>query len=180
MPLSIGEWLLNYYNQHHVFHTAALECTVEPGDVVFVPHGWWHAVFNLSDTMNVAITHNYVSRSNLPSVLRFLDTKQSSISGCRDRVESIKPEYLLGALERELETNGMGQLLQEAQQVALEGWPCRAWTDDNDENVETITSKRKKRNKRRQRQETLLDTRSIMTRAKQSLPTNEAFTFSFL
>ena len=48
MPISIGEWLLNYYQQEHVPkmkdsppHVRPLECTVEPGDVIFVPHGWY-------------------------------------------------------------------------------------------------------------------------------------------
>jgi hypothetical protein len=178
MPISIGEWLLNYYNQQHILNTQALECTVEPGDVVFVPHGWWHAVFNLSD-MNVAITHNYVSMSNLPTVLRFLDHKQEQISGCRDREESIKPEFLKEAFERGLEKNGMAQSLKEAQQVAFRGWPCRAWTDDDDVVEKKPTSRKKKKRKRRQ-ETALVDTTSIIAKAKQNLPTNQAFCFSFL
>ena len=54
MPISIGEWLLNFYQQEHVnnlrhspHHLRPLECTVEPGDLMFVPHGWWHAVVNI-------------------------------------------------------------------------------------------------------------------------------------
>jgi hypothetical protein len=41
-----------------------LECTTGPGDIVFVPHGWWHTVINL-DEINIAITHNYVSGGNV-------------------------------------------------------------------------------------------------------------------
>jgi oxalate decarboxylase/phosphoglucose isomerase-like protein (cupin superfamily) len=39
-------------------HLRPVECVVEAGEMVFVPHGWWHAVLNLDDS--VAITHNYV------------------------------------------------------------------------------------------------------------------------
>lgn len=45
MPISLGEWFLSYWNDHvkqrsHKDPTKRpLECTVEPGDILFVPHG---------------------------------------------------------------------------------------------------------------------------------------------
>lgn len=198
MPISIGEWLLNYYNpQQTQACSNSLECTVEAGDVVFVPHGWWHAVINLDEGINVAITHNYVSKSNLPTVLQFLDCKQDQISGCRDRKESIKPEFLLQAFEQGLEKNGMSHLLQEAKQVVSlrQGWSgcCQAWTDkdnnDDDDHVDKpkkLTKKRKRQQQDRRRTTVLgTTTTSIMAKAKQNLPASnnhpqEPFCFSFL
>ena len=47
-----------------------LEGTCNPGDVLFVPSGWWHAALNLEET--TAVTQNFCSRGTLPRVLRFL------------------------------------------------------------------------------------------------------------
>ncbi|CBZ52824.1 hypothetical protein NCLIV_026130 [Neospora caninum Liverpool] len=44
------------------------ECIQKPGEVIFVPGGWWHAVLNLTDC--VACTQNFVSFSFLTPAWR--------------------------------------------------------------------------------------------------------------
>jgi len=176
MPLSLGEWFLTYWDAHverrkdEDVTRRPLECTACPGDVLFVPHGWWHLVLNLGEDgeddgavedrgVSVALTRNYVSASNLPDVLRFLDTRVSQISGCRDREEAVKPEDLGREFRKSLlnfakeegddgssceecksTSNGRGKLadlLERSEKVAKEGWQCAAWKDlDDAENDE--------------------------------------------
>ena len=31
------------------------ECDQEPGDLLFVPSGWWHSILNLMDTVSIAV-----------------------------------------------------------------------------------------------------------------------------
>lgn len=109
VPICIGEWLLSFWDQHLEERKQAdrslrpLEVIVNPGDVIFVPHGYWHMVINLDDC--IALTHNYVSTSNLSDCLRFLRTKPDQVSGVRDRPgEAVEPEQIhdtfVSALER--------------------------------------------------------------------------------
>jgi Uncharacterized conserved protein len=135
MPISLGEWFLTHWNDHVKQRSnpdkskRPLECTVNPGDILFVPHGWWHCVLNLDDGMNIALTKNYVSSSNLSDVLRFFRTKPQQISGCRDRAEAIQPEEILDTFTSRLRSK-RPDLLQEAKNRSEVGWQCAAWTDD--------------------------------------------------
>lgn len=140
LPLSVGEWLFQFWDEHverkksAPMHERPLECTAMPGDILFVPHGWWHAVINL-DKVNIAITHNYVSDSNLSNTLKFLETKQEQISGCRDRDESIKPEHLSDEFKNALKQQ-FPDLLSKALQV--DRWTCKAWKNSETQRKSVI------------------------------------------
>lgn len=84
-PVSLTEWLLNHYEDSVRQHRhVGYECVCEPGDLIFIPCGWWHSVINLEDS--VAITQNYVSRTNLLDVLKFMRAMKSSITGLQEEV----------------------------------------------------------------------------------------------
>jgi hypothetical protein len=134
LPLSVGEWLVQYWKEHtdqcrkRPPSERPLECTVDPGDVMFIPHGWWHMVINLEDH-NIAITHNYVSRNNLGNVLKFITEKNDQVSGCRDRQDSVKPEHLYDELTKALQKEEP-EALKQAQIQCQSGWTCNAWNSN--------------------------------------------------
>jgi len=125
VPISTGEWLLSFWDMHLEARRhpdpaqRPLEVIVHPGEVVFVPHGYWHMVVNLDDC--IALTHNYVSLSNLPDCLKFLRDTPDQISGVRDRTEAIDPEGMYELFQQKLvETGVMTQeQLQEAVALSL-------------------------------------------------------------
>lgn len=101
-PLSLIEWYSNFYKELRecVEKNPAWdlkEVTCGPGDVVFIPCGWWHCVLNLDDD-TLAVTQNYCSETHLHSVRRFLWEKRHDISGAA--MKDSLPELFDEALAR--------------------------------------------------------------------------------
>lgn len=71
---------------------------LRPGDLLFIPAGWWHAVENTS--VSIAVTANTANRANWPAVVR--DVTEGRGSALRRRVLST---YLrgVGLLRRALD-----------------------------------------------------------------------------
>jgi len=219
MPISIGEWFLTYFDEHVKRRTdpditrRPLECTAEPGDVLFVPHGWWHMVLNIGNDedlsssddrgVSIALTRNYVSASNLPDVLRFLDTRVSQISGCRDRKKAVPPEDLgrefrkgllavpiaeeessTGDVEEEKkcvdtplskERRKWADLLDRAETQSKNGWGCKAWVDLPSEGVDNSTNCGGN-----ERSSILAKAKQQQNSTTESIPATGGFSFSFL
>ena len=97
-------------NRDHLF----IECVVGPGDVLFVPRGWWHCVLNLTES--VAVTQNFVSATNLPHVLNYLDTQPQNISG----LDSDEERAALPQAFREALRVHRPDLLKHAEQARLD------------------------------------------------------------
>jgi len=110
VPISTGEWLLSFWEQHLEARRhpdpamRPLEAVVQPGETIFVPHGYWHMVVNLDHC--IALTHNYVSTSNLANCLRFLRDTPDQISGVRDREEAVDADDMHRLFLAKLQASG--------------------------------------------------------------------------
>ncbi|XP_068091278.1 2-oxoglutarate and iron-dependent oxygenase JMJD4 [Hyperolius riggenbachi] len=54
-----------------------LEVTQEAGEIIFVPSGWHHQVYNMIDT--ISINHNWVNGCNVAVMWRFLQAELSAV-----------------------------------------------------------------------------------------------------
>lgn len=108
-PVSVVEWMSGYLPQARRELGAHLhEATVGPGDVLFVPRGWWHTVLNTEDN-TMAVTHNFVSDANLAEVLEYIDPAR----GTADELVSGVPRAERAALHARL-TSALRQQRPEA------------------------------------------------------------------
>ncbi|GLC43738.1 hypothetical protein PLESTB_000903100 [Pleodorina starrii] len=80
-PLSLTEWFVNFYGATREGKVRPIEFVARPGELLFVPRGWWHCALNLEESC--AITQNFVSEVGLPATLGFLKSRRPElVSGC--------------------------------------------------------------------------------------------------
>ena len=63
----VGYWWQGQYPKlrERAEELGMVEVLQQPGEIIYVPQGWWHAVINVSD-WTVAVTHNLVMPQALP------------------------------------------------------------------------------------------------------------------
>ena len=86
-PISLIEWFVNFYDQLKDSGIPYLEGTLHKGELIFVPRGWWHVVLNLEES--IAVTQNYVPKSQLAHTLLFLKDTADQVSGVMKGVFTI-------------------------------------------------------------------------------------------
>lgn len=87
-PISIVEWFNNFYegqneddeqdesSNKRFKSDGPIEFIQRPGDLVYVPTGWWHIVLNLEQC--IAVTQNFCNRYNIDNVTRFIKKKDNT------------------------------------------------------------------------------------------------------
>ena len=58
-------WARRFYARVAGTPLAPLECTLGPGDVLYIPQDWNHATINVQESIGVAM--NYAVRPHLPA-----------------------------------------------------------------------------------------------------------------
>ena len=91
-PVSVAEWFLSGFYEQAKLQPQFHHAVCSPGQMMYVPAGWWHLVINLSDC--IAMTGNFVPPPKLPFVLDFLKNKPEQISGFKD--DNIACEDIFG------------------------------------------------------------------------------------
>jgi hypothetical protein len=64
-------YLLEIYPKIKPTDPHPLECIQYPGEIIYVPGGWWHMVINIEDP-TIAVTQNFASTANFRHLVREL------------------------------------------------------------------------------------------------------------
>ena len=120
-PLSITEWLLAFHAEARVT-PGCREGICEEGEILYVPAGWWHLVFNLQE--GIALTQNFVPPQHLNSTLDFLKNNAEQVSGFPDNVRSPFQLFTqkMEASYPELLRKGMVQLERQTSKIGKRKW----------------------------------------------------------
>jgi len=89
-----------------------LECILGPGEVIFVPSGWWHQVLNLDIT--VAVTQNFCSPRTFTMAYHDMKRRKSKslLKAFQLSLQSSRYSHLLQQVEYQKSetTNGNGKI----------------------------------------------------------------------
>ncbi|KAK1978041.1 F-box domain-containing protein [Colletotrichum cereale] len=88
-PLSIAEWLIEFHAEARQL-PECIEGICNKGEILHVPSGWWHLVVNIES--GVALTQNFVPKSQLSEVVSFLRDKPDQVTGFE---QEVKDPYVL-------------------------------------------------------------------------------------
>lgn len=149
-PVSLMEWFVTFYSQVRKLpaHLKPLEGICREGETMFVPHGWWHLVLNIEES--IAITQNFVSAGNLKSVMRFLQEKPDQVSGCpmerrplmaglfRDAMANAEPE-LFARVDKELKDEYEKKHRKSKWEQLVEGGNGKVGADDEPASTSSAT-----------------------------------------
>eukprot|EP00026_Physarum_polycephalum_P002264 Phypoly_transcript_02270.p1 GENE.Phypoly_transcript_02270~~Phypoly_transcript_02270.p1 ORF type:complete len:908 (+),score=182.89 Phypoly_transcript_02270:120-2726(+) len=84
-------WLLEVYPQL-AEDEKPIECIQNPGEVIFVPAGWWHMVLNLEES--IAVTQNYANDCNFNAVCEdFFSERREVYFYFKSKLLETKPDY---------------------------------------------------------------------------------------
>ena len=113
-PYALAEWGRDFYAE--ACRTPGfVEAETGPGDVTFVPRGWWHMVLNVAP-LTIAVSHHFLSPAGLHTTLRLLRETPEQVSGI-DR-----------GLKRDTESNATATAIADAATTATSA----SATDDDD------------------------------------------------